>query len=140
MSCCSPAAQDACCGPEDKAACCGTSAAGGSCGCPEGGPEPVNRARPACALDDAALAEQLARWRRIGAHAVRAHRDTAGLTVVLDRGLDEALLRETLAIERSCCPFLALIYEPGPRELTVAAPAEHAALLERVARALAVTA
>jgi hypothetical protein len=34
-------------------------------------------------------------------------------------GLDHALLQETLAVERDCCPFLGLAYAPSTGLLTV---------------------
>ena len=74
-----------------------------------------------CTLDDTALAEQLRRLATIGRHILRARRDGKGVTVELDGELDDAFLHETLAIERGCCPFLALTWDDATRELTVAA-------------------
>ena len=89
-----------------------------------------------CALDDQALAQQLTRFERIGRHAVWARRFASELTVVLDAGLDDALLRETLTIEKACCPFFALIWNDSTRELTIAAREHHEPVLDRIAQAL----
>ena len=91
-----------------------------------------------CALDERALAVQLGRFARIGEHALWSRRDANELTVVLDHGLDDALLHEALAIEKGCCPFFAVIWRPQTRELTIAAREEHLPMLDRVARAFAV--
>jgi hypothetical protein len=91
-----------------------------------------------CALDDRALAEQLERFGRIGAHALWARRLPTELTVVLEADLDDNLLAETLAVERACCPFFALIWDESTRELTIAAREHHEDVFERVVDALAI--
>jgi hypothetical protein len=88
-----------------------------------------------CALDDAALAEQLDRFRRIGEHALWVRRLPGELTVVLEADLDDELLTETLAVERGCCPFFALIWDERTRQLTIAAREQHQAAFERIAEA-----
>ena len=89
-----------------------------------------------CALDDQALAEQLRRFSAIGAHALWAGRGPGEVRVMLDHDLDEALLRETLAIEASCCPFLGLIWDERTRELTIVSRDADEPILDRVAAAL----
>jgi hypothetical protein len=88
-----------------------------------------------CALDERALAEQLGRFARIGAHAVWTQRHATEYTVLLDADLDDALLHEALAIERACCPFFALIWDESARKLTIAASDDRADVLDHVARA-----
>jgi hypothetical protein len=91
-----------------------------------------------CALDEAALARQLARYTRIGEHALWARQHETELTVVLDTDLDDELLQHTLEVERDCCPFLAVVWADTTRELTIAAHPDHSEVLARVAGALAV--
>jgi hypothetical protein len=98
----------------------------------------ARRPRIACALDEAGLEEQLARFGRIGRHAVWARRLPTELTVLLDADVDDELIRETLAIERECCPFFALSWNDARRELTIAARDNHAPVLEQITRALAI--
>ena len=52
------------------------------------------------------------------------------LTVRFDGGVDLDLLRETVDVERECCPFFELAPDAGQRELvvSVAAPEQDAAL------------
>jgi hypothetical protein len=89
-----------------------------------------------CALDDDALAEQLERFRSIGEHAIWSRRLPSEVTVVLEPDLDDDLLQQTLAIERECCSFFALIWDASKRSLTVAARDRHEPVLDRIAEAL----
>jgi hypothetical protein len=89
-----------------------------------------------CALDDRALDRQLARFERIGRHALWSRALDGEVSVVLDRDLDDALLREALAIESDCCPFLGLVWDADRRELTIVAPDRDTEVLHRVTRAL----
>ena len=74
-----------------------------------------------CGLDQVQLAEQLARYRRLGALATACDRSALALTVsfALDAEPEPALLRETIAVERECCSFFALGYDQTQRRLTV---------------------
>jgi hypothetical protein len=92
-----------------------------------------------CALDDQALAEQIARFRRIGEHAIWARRLPTELTVVLEADLDDELLEETLAVERACCPFFALIWDGSTRQLTIAGREHHGPVFERIVEAFRLT-
>ena len=85
-----------------------------------------------CALDDQALVEQLGRFERIGRHAIWARRLSTELTLVLEADLDEELLAETLAVERACCPFFALIWDETTRQLTIAGREQHQAAFEGI--------
>jgi hypothetical protein len=90
-----------------------------------------------CALDDQALAEQLERFSRIGRHGLWTRRHAGEITVMLDHEVDEALLRETLAIEAGCCPFLGLVWDARTRELTIVSREPDEPILDRIAAALA---
>jgi hypothetical protein len=88
-----------------------------------------------CALDDQALEEQRGRFGQIGEHAIWARRLRNELTVVLEADLDDQLLEQTLAIERACCPFFALIWDEASRELTIAGREHHQPVFERIVEA-----
>jgi hypothetical protein len=74
-----------------------------------------------CGLDEAELAEQVARYRRLGALAAECDRSELALTLRFAAGAEpEAdLLRRTIAVERECCSFFALHYDETRRRLTV---------------------
>jgi hypothetical protein len=72
-----------------------------------------------CTLDDGGLADQLHRYRRLGETAVSIQDDDARLVITFAANGDVDLLRETIAIERSCCSFFALDYDPSARRLSI---------------------
>jgi hypothetical protein len=92
---------------------------------------------PNCALDEAGLRRQYARYRRAGEGASLVCRHERRLVVDLDVHLDQRLVDELIAVERECCPFFGLLFEPLGRRLTVTvAHAEHEPALDAVACAL----
>lgn len=92
---------------------------------------------PSCALDDAGLRLQLERYRQTGAGARLIDRTHWSLIVELDEQIDPQLVDETIAIERECCPFFTLDWEPERRRLTVAVSrAEYEPALDAIAFAL----
>jgi hypothetical protein len=74
---------------------------------------------PSCVLDEAGLRSQLQRYRRAGQNARLIERTPRRLVAELDQGVDGELVAETVAIERECCPFFALSWEPDRRRLTI---------------------
>jgi hypothetical protein len=72
-----------------------------------------------CKLDLKGLQEQRERYRRLASALERTERRPGELTARFTPALDEELLAETLAVERECCEFFRIDYEPGPRELSV---------------------
>jgi hypothetical protein len=95
---------------------------------------------PSCALDDAGLRLQLERYRQAGAGARLVDRTPQSLVVDLDEQVDTQLVAETIAIERECCPFFTLDWEPERRRLTVeVSQAEHEPALDAIAFALDLT-
>jgi len=92
---------------------------------------------PSCALDANSVRAQYERYRRAGAGASVLERSPLRLVVDLDRRVDTGLVEETLAIERECCPFYELDWEPDPRRLRISvSEPEHAPALEAIAFAL----
>jgi hypothetical protein len=92
---------------------------------------------PSCALDESGLRSQLERYRQAGRNARLIERAPRRLVAELDKDVDAELVAETVAIERECCPFFALSWEPDRRRLTVSvAQAEHEPSLDAIAFAL----
>jgi hypothetical protein len=73
-----------------------------------------------CDLDQVALSEQLARYRRLGARAAVTRLSPLELTVAFAAEPDRDLLDTTIEVERGCCSFFALDYDEPARRLTVA--------------------
>jgi hypothetical protein len=91
----------------------------------------------ACSLDAEGLREQAGRYAEIGRAVVRAERSATSLSVELSPGADRALVEEAVRIERRCCPFFAIGWDPGSRVLSISvAHEEHAPALEALARNL----
>lgn len=74
---------------------------------------------PSCALDESGLRLQLERYRQAGRNARLIERTARRLVADLDDDVDAALVAETIAVERECCPFFVLTWEPDRRRLTV---------------------
>jgi hypothetical protein len=72
-----------------------------------------------CSLDDTALRDQLARYRRLGSAAATMTRSETELTVAFATGADAELVRATMAVERQCCSFFTLAYDDAERQLTI---------------------
>jgi hypothetical protein len=92
---------------------------------------------PSCALDEPGLHSQLERYRKAGRNGRLIERTPRRLVAELEKDVDAALVAETVAIERQCCPFFALAWEPDRRRLTVSvAQAEHEPALDAITFAL----
>jgi hypothetical protein len=90
-----------------------------------------------CALDETGLRAQYERYRRAGEGARVLDRTPRRLVVGLDEHLDTTLVDELLAIERECCPFFGLSFEPGAMRLTVSVSrVEHEPALDAISFAL----
>jgi hypothetical protein len=92
---------------------------------------------PSCSLDDDGVAVQGARYREIGRSVVSAERSARSLVVTLSPRVDRSLVEETLRVERGCCEFFDLDFDPDRRLLTIAVPTEEMApALEAISGAL----
>jgi hypothetical protein len=92
---------------------------------------------PSCALDEAELRSQLERYRQAGRNASLIERTPRSLVADLDEDVDAKLVAETVAIERECCPFFALTWEPDRRRLTISvSQAAHEPAIDAIAFAL----
>ena len=81
--------------------------------------DPSHQVTPACALDAEGMRLQGERYRRLAPAVESIRREGTRLTVRFGAGVDRAALDEAIAIERDCCPFFAIAFEPEARELTV---------------------
>jgi hypothetical protein len=72
-----------------------------------------------CRLDPAGRSEQHDRYRRLGREVEDIARKDLSCTVRFGPGLDQALLRKTMAVESECCPFMSVDYSPTNRLLTL---------------------
>jgi hypothetical protein len=98
--------------------------------------EPLPMA-PSCALDEAGLRLQLERYRRAGRGALLIEQTERRFVVELSEHVDGKLVEEAVAIERECCPFFALDWQPVRRRLTVSVShVEHEPALDAIAFAL----
>ena len=82
-------------------------------------PQELPMAPAGCTLDDSGLGEQLDRYRHLGETAVNIQDGDARLVITFGADIDLDLLRETLTIERGCCSFFALDYDPSARRLSI---------------------
>jgi hypothetical protein len=90
-----------------------------------------------CALDESGLRSQLERYRQIGRNARLIERTPRCVVADLDESVDAELVTETIAVERECCRFLRLGWEPNRRRLTVSvSQAAHEPALDAIAFAL----
>jgi len=99
--------------------------------------EPLPLAPPACSLDADGLRAQRDGYRRAGAGARVLERDARRLVMVLAPGADADEVQRLVEVERECCPFFALGWDPVARRLAVSvARAEDEPALEAIAFAL----
>ncbi len=95
-----------------------------------------------CTLPAPELRTQLERWRRLGEAAAAVDRSPGRLAVTFGAAVDDALMRETVAIECECCGSFSLRWDAEARRLEagVEDPARQDAALDMLAGALGVAA
>lgn len=92
---------------------------------------------PSCALDEAGLCSQLERYRQAGQNARLIERTPQRLVADLDQNVDVELVAEAVAIERECCRFFTVTWEPDRRRLTISiSQTAHEPALDAIAFAL----
>ena len=84
----------------------------------------------ACRLDTTGRREQADRYRRLSASVTGMQRRDGALDVSFAADVDVSLLRDTVNVERACCPFFDLRLDGQARTLhvAVAAPDDGPAL------------
>jgi hypothetical protein len=91
----------------------------------------------ACSLDSDGAARQAERYAAIGASLSALERDGRRVIAVFGPDLDEQLLAEATAVERECCPFFSIEFDPSRRRLEIAVPdVAHEPALDAVQGAL----
>ncbi len=90
-----------------------------------------------CELDADGLRAQAERYRRAGEGAALLERSPRRLIAQLRDEVDVADVTEAVAIERDCCPFYEIDWDPSSRRLSFAVTrAEHEPALGAIATAL----
>jgi len=90
-----------------------------------------------CSLDQDGLSAQLERYRAAGAGAQIVEQDSRRLVIRVSDQASTAAIEQLVAVERGCCPFFELDWEPDARVLGVAVSrAEHEPALGAIAAAL----
>jgi hypothetical protein len=74
---------------------------------------------PSCSLDREGLADQRVRYTTLGRTVIDLDRTPRQLVATFSAATDPALVEETLRVERECCPFFDLEFDPAERRLTV---------------------
>ena len=97
---------------------------------------PLPMAPSGCELNDTQLAEQLARYHRLKPAVLSVDRAGQQAQLRFHARVDTRLLEQALAVERRCCSFLTLNYQPSTRVLTVETAAAHADALAVLLTAL----
>lgn len=92
-----------------------------------------------CELDDQESAEQLSRYRQLGGSVLDVQRHSCTARILFTEHVDTLLLQETLAIERGCCDFFTLDYDPSERVLSIGTDGAHADALSVLLSALTPT-
>lgn len=85
---------------------------------------------PACSLDESGLGQQLARYRGVGNGAEVLERSPNRLVIRVGGVIPAVMVEELVAVERRCCPFFALGWEPEERclSISVSRPEDEPAL------------
>ncbi len=94
-------------------------------------------AAASCSLNEAELAEQLARYRAAGQSAEVIERERRRRVIRVAAEVPESLICRLIEVERGCCPFFDLAWDRESRRLTVEVPdSDHEPALEAIVSAL----
>jgi len=75
----------------------------------------------ACSLNADELAAQLKRYRALGPLAAAVEHEPGRVIVRFADDPPSALIERTLEVERGCCPFFEIDYQPATRRLAISA-------------------
>ena len=90
-----------------------------------------------CSLDGDGAAGQGRRYAALGASLAEVERHELRLSAQFEPGFDQALLAEAVAVERGCCSFFSIAFEPAERRLELSVPdSGHAPALDAIHAAL----
>jgi hypothetical protein len=92
---------------------------------------------PLCTLDATGLREQLARYRAAGSEAEVLEWTPRKRVVRVGSGVPGSVIERLLEVERECCPFLMLAWDPAARRLAISvSDREHEPALDAITYAL----
>lgn len=92
---------------------------------------------PSCSLDADGLRAQLERYRRAGEGAEVVSSSARGFRLRLAAATDLDAVADAIAIERECCPFYEIAWDPAERLLSFAVSSdEHEPALGAISDAL----
>jgi hypothetical protein len=74
---------------------------------------------PSCALDEAGVREQRARYAYLAPSVTGLEREPEAVVVEFREGFDRDTLEQALDIERACCPFFQFAFDESRRRLRV---------------------
>ena len=72
-----------------------------------------------CSLDDSGLDAQRGRYRVVGEHSQVLELGRRRVAVRVDPEVPATVVEELVGVERSCCPFFGLDWDPRRRRLAV---------------------
>jgi hypothetical protein len=92
---------------------------------------------PSCALDEAGIRAQQARYADLAPSVTTLEREPEAVLVEFREDFDRDLLEGALAVERECCPFFQFHFEDSRRRLRVTVrDSEHRPTFDAIAYAL----
>jgi hypothetical protein len=81
--------------------------------------KPLPMVPASCSLSQPELREQLARYRAVGQGTEVIERTLRRLAVRVGEVASDDLVERLVAVERGCCPFFDLSWEPEQRRLAI---------------------
>ena len=92
-----------------------------------------------CSLERSELIAQRERYRLLGIRATVIERDAMQLVIRVDDAVGGNLVDELIAIERQCCPFFELDWDPASRSFAASVPeSRYEPALDAIAYALGI--
>ncbi len=99
--------------------------------------DPLPMAPAACSLDASGFAAQRERYRVLAAASIGVERTSSRVAVRVDQHVPGGLIEELIAVERDCCPFFELTWDPVGRVFTASvSDVQHQPALDAIAYAL----
>lgn len=92
---------------------------------------------PSCALDEAGVREQRARYAGLAPSVTRLEREAEAVSIEFHEDFDREALDQALAVERECCPFFQFEFDESERRLRATVrEADQLPALDAMAHAL----
>jgi len=81
--------------------------------------KPLPMVPASCSLNSAELSQQLERYRAAGRGAEVIRADPGRRVIRLAPQVPESLVSKLIEVERGCCPFYELDWDPSTRQLSI---------------------